>query len=211
LAFDLFPFNQPAEDPALLLLPLVLEEELSGEDGILGLAVELDDLELEGLADESLRVSDHFNVGMGVGQEGIDPRLDQIAVLGFFGDPAGYEALGVKGSFQIIESPEGIGPRFGQDEVAFLDIRSLENRFDLITRTQLLDILLGKFLYRDDALGLEPDVQENTGGCRLDHLALDDLAGRNFLGAELVLVKQVFVVLGDLFLPVRRFLWLCHG
>ena len=51
-ARELLALGQGAEDVSALLLPLVLEEELARHDGVLGLAVELDDPELEGLADE---------------------------------------------------------------------------------------------------------------------------------------------------------------
>ena len=37
LALDLLALDEVAEDPAALLLPLVLEEELPGDDGVLGL------------------------------------------------------------------------------------------------------------------------------------------------------------------------------
>ena len=55
LARDLLALGQVAEDVLPLLLPLVLEDELARQDGVLGLAVELDDPELEGLADEGRR------------------------------------------------------------------------------------------------------------------------------------------------------------
>src|SRR4030043_1244764 len=72
LTFYLFPFDQLAEDLSLFLLPFVLEEELSREDGIFGLAVELDDLELEGLTEELVRFLDYLDVRMGAGQKGVE-------------------------------------------------------------------------------------------------------------------------------------------
>src|SRR4030042_1109643 len=154
LALDFFPFNQPAEDPSLFFLPLVLEEELSGDDGIFGLAVELDDLELEGLTEELVRFLDYLDVRMGVGQKGVEAHIDGVAVIDFSADLSGHEALGVEGFLQVVEGPQRVGPLLGQDEVSLLD-----------------------------------------------------LAGRDLLGAELVLVQKMFVVFGgDLFLPVRLFL-----
>ena len=125
LPLELLALDQVAEDPLLLFLALVLEEELPGEDGVLGLPVELDHLELERLADELVRVPDHPDVGVRFREEGVDADVDGEAAPGPVLDPAGDPAVAGVGLLELVDGPDRVRALLGQDEIALLGVRPL--------------------------------------------------------------------------------------
>jgi hypothetical protein len=56
----------------LELVALLLEQHAPAEHDVAALLVELDDLELEGLADELVEVADRAQIDLGAGQERLD-------------------------------------------------------------------------------------------------------------------------------------------
>ena len=132
VAGELLALLDRAEDLALLDLALVRQDQLARDDGVLGLAVEADDLELEGLADERLGVLDRTHVGVRLGHEGRDADVDVVAVLGPVDDLAADEAAVLGGLLQGVQGLLGVGFLLGQNEVAFLAVVALQDGFDLL-------------------------------------------------------------------------------
>ena len=64
------------EGLGLELVPLLLEQHSAAQNDVAPLLVELDDLELEGLPDEAVQVSDGPEIHLGARQEGLHAALD---------------------------------------------------------------------------------------------------------------------------------------
>src|SRR5205807_1416109 len=69
-------FLELLEGVLLQLLALLLEEDAAGEHDIAALLVELDDLELELLADQLVEVPDRAEIDLRSGQERLDADVD---------------------------------------------------------------------------------------------------------------------------------------
>src|SRR5690606_27713830 len=80
---DDLPFLEPLERRLLEGRPLLLEENPARQHDIAALLVELDDLELEGLADERIQIAHGPEVHLGPGEERLDPSADGDAETTF--------------------------------------------------------------------------------------------------------------------------------
>src|SRR5207302_3979592 len=69
------------EGVLLQLLALLLQEHAAGEDDVAALLVELDDLELELLADQLVEVADGPQIDLAAGEERLDADVDRQAAL----------------------------------------------------------------------------------------------------------------------------------
>ena len=86
-------FDEALERLPLLALALVLEEGATRQDDVAPLLVELDDLELEGLADELVEVPRGAEFDLAAREEGLDADVDLQAALDATNDEAEHELV----------------------------------------------------------------------------------------------------------------------
>ena len=140
LALEGFAFFQLGKNLFLSLFPLILQEKSPGKHGIFRFAVEFDDLEFEALAQQLFGVLDHLDVGMRIGQKRVDPNIDGIPVPDLLLNVSDDPIVVMKRFLQIIQCFDGVGPPFGENEIALLDIASFQDGLNLIPGFQKLHL-----------------------------------------------------------------------
>ena len=129
---------------------LLLDQFAAGQDDVLPLLVDLDDLEIVGVADVLGQVLGHDDVDLGGGQEGFDADVDEQAALddGFdlAGDGAAFVANGEDAFPVLLE----LGLFLGEDDHALFVFELLDQDVDLVADLDGLDVL--EFAGGDDAL-----------------------------------------------------------
>ena len=185
---------------ALLALGL-LQPRPAGQDHVVAVLVELDDLGLEDLADVGLQVTDPTQLDEGGGQEAPEADVEDETTLDDLDDGAGDHALGLLDLLDLAPGLLVLGPLLGQDQAAVLVLLGEDQRVQAVAQGHDLggvDVVADRQLTAGDhALGLVPDVQQDLVVVDLDHRAGDELAvldldhgGRIGLveaGAEIVL------------------------
>jgi len=177
------------EELATALAALFLDELATRDDEVLLLLVDLDDLEVEGLADEALEVLRGVDVDLRGRHEGVDADGDDQAAL-----DDGLDATLDDGAFlavglDALPLADLLGAVEGDGRGAVLVLKLLE--VDLELHADLDFGHVGKFGLGDEALGLAVDVDD-------DELVVADLGdGRRDDGvglerAEIGLGEQFF-------------------
>ena len=80
-ALAVSPILTVLEELLALLGAFLLDEFAAGEDDVLAVLVDLDDLEIVGVADESLKILRRDDVDLRAGQEGLDADVDHEAAF----------------------------------------------------------------------------------------------------------------------------------
>ena len=173
-ALDRAALLDAAEELCALLRPFGFNELAAGEDDVLALLVELDDLALEGLALVDAQVLGRDDVDLAAGQERLDADVEHEAALDHGLDLAADEPA-------VVENLDDLFPvlflgRFflGEDDHALVVLEALEENFDFAADFELGVVL--ELAQADDALGLVADVDEDFIRALLQHAALDDAA-----------------------------------
>ncbi|KFB71945.1 MAG: hypothetical protein AW09_002900 [Candidatus Accumulibacter phosphatis] len=166
-----------------------LEDGTAGNDDVVALAVEFDDLEFVGLAFVRGGVLDRTHVHQRTRQEGANAvgHYRQSA-LDLAGDGAGYQAAVVEGLFECIPRRDAFGTvarQAGFTETVFelldgdLDeIPDLDFEFALVTQ---------EFFNINVALGLETGIDNHKVLVDAHDFRGDDLSGTHFLTTEALL------------------------
>jgi hypothetical protein len=142
------------EEVAALLGALLLDELAAGEHDVLALDVDLEDLEIVGLADVLVEILGGLDVDVRRRHEGIDADRDNETALDL-----GLHAAGGHGAFRelcqdVIPVLLLLGLVEGDDRVAVLVLELLDEHLDGGADLQLADVdELGS---RDDASDLPP-------------------------------------------------------
>ncbi len=192
---------------ALLALGL-LQPRPAGQDHVVAVLVELDDLGLEDLAHVRLQVTDPTQLDQGGGKEAPQADVEDETTLDDLDDRAGDHALGLLDLLDLAPGQLVLGPLLGQDQAAVLVLLGEDQGVQAVAQRHDLggiDVVADRQLTAGDhALGLVPDVQQDLVVIHLDHRAGDELAvldldhaGRIGLveaGAEIVLDDLAGVV-----------------
>ena len=187
----------------LLLAGLLLDfdDRLAREHDVAALLVDRDDLEVEILAAQGLEVLDRLDVDEGAREERLDADVHGEAALDAVDDAAADRRAGAVRLLDLVPDLHFLGLVLGQDDVAVLVFRALEQHVHGIA---LLDRDLagevGELGQRDDALRLVADVDDHFRGRDRENAAADDLSLLQVLEGVLVLGQKVFVLLGRQFL-----------
>ena len=202
-------------DRALLDLTLleVLEEVLAAfrlrlfevlparQHDVVAVAVELDDLALELLADEGVQVAHAPQVDEGRGKEAAQADVEDQPALHDFDDGAGDDPVLFHDLLDLTPGPLVLGFLDRQDQPAFFVFFLGDERLDLLADFHDLagvDVVLDRELARGDhAFGLVADVEEDLVLVDPDDLPLHEVAvvegldGRFVGGKELFLASDV--------------------
>ena len=178
-AADLALLELREERLAHLALGL-LEPGTAGQDHVVAVLVELDDLGLEGLAHVGLQVADATHLHERGGQEAPQADVQDEAALDDLDDLPLDDAVLFLDALDRAPGPLVLSALLGQDQPAFLVLLGEDEGLDVVAHGDDLagiDVVLdGQFTGGDDALGLVADVQQDLVAVHLDDRALDDVA-----------------------------------
>ena len=160
------------KEGAALLRALLLDELAAGEDDVLPLEVDLEDLEVVGLAHVLVEVLGGLDVDVRRRHEGIDADRDDETALDLGLDAAGGDgALGELGE-DVVPVLLLFGLVVGQHRRAGLVLELLDHHVDGGADLELTDV--DELVGRDDALGLAADVDDDVVLADLGDGAGDD-------------------------------------
>ncbi len=146
---------------------------------VVAVLVELDDLGLERLSDVGLQVANPTQLDERRGQEAAKAYVDDEPALDDLDDEALHDAAGLLDPFDRAPGALVLGTLFRQDEATLLVLFLEHEGFDLVAdRDNLVRVEIvanGKLTGRDDAFGLEADVEEHLVLVDLYHFARDDV------------------------------------
>ena len=140
-------------------MALFLDELTTGEDDVLAVQVDLEDLEIVGLPDVLIEVLRRLDVDVRRRQEGVHADADDEAALDLGLHPSGdHRAFGT-----FLENVVPVflllGQIVGDDRVAVPVLEFLKDDFDL--RTDLQFPQIAELRGRDNALGFPSNVHHN--------------------------------------------------
>jgi hypothetical protein len=181
-----------------LVRPLVLQDYPAADHDVPAALVQLDDLELVGLAQELIDVGNPTKRDLAPRQEGVDTHeIDDHAPFYLLDQGAFDRLIALVGNADLFPDPHEVGLLLRQDDCTFLILEMLEEHLDLIAFLERVRVL--ELIERDRPLGLEAYIQnhrivgdpQNLG---FDDLPFHDLRHRALVHREHLLVVGVGVV-----------------
>jgi hypothetical protein len=125
------PDEQLLHQRLALLLALGLEDHAARHHDVPAALVELDDLELVGLADEVLDVRDPAERDLRAGQEGVHAhQVDRDAALDL-ADERALDRRRPRGLADLLPDPQEVGLLLGEDDDAVVVLEALQQDLDL--------------------------------------------------------------------------------
>jgi len=176
------------EELATAFAALFFDELASGDDEVLLLLVDLDDLEVEGLAHELLEVLGGIDVDLGGGHERVDADGDDEASLDDGLDAALDDGAFLAVGLDALPLADLLGAVVGDGRGAVLVLKLLEVDLELHADLDLGHV--GEFGLGDESLGLAADVHD-------DELVFADLGDRG--GDHGVLLERAEIRFGEQF------------
>ena len=181
-----------AEEPLALLRALLLDNFPPAQDDVFALFVDLDDLEIVGVADESLQILGRNDIDLRRWQKGFDTDVH--------GEPAFYdrldlsfdEPLAFEDRNDLLPVLSGRGLFLGQNHHAFVILKALEQDLDFVANLDVGGVF--ELARRDDPFALVPDVHEKFPRADFEDVSFDDAA-----------LAVIFDRVGD------QFLQFCHN
>ena len=182
-ALDDRAFLQVLEQLGALLAHVGLDHRTAGDHHVVALAIELDDLELEGLALVGRGVLDRTGIDQRARQERADAvGHDREAALDLAGDGAAHQFAAFQRLFEVHPRRQALRLVARQDGVAIAVFERLDRHRDEVTRldVEFAGVVL-EFLERDVGLGFEAGVDDDEVVVDADHLGGDHFALLHFL------------------------------
>ena len=150
----------------------LLDQFAAGEDDVLALLVDLDDLEIVGVADELRQVLGRDDVNLGRGQERLDADVDQQAAFDDGFDLAADRAAFVADGEDLLPVLLELGLFLGEDDHALLVLELFDQDIDFVADLDGFDVF--EFVAGDDAFAFVADIDEDFLGTDFDDGAFDD-------------------------------------
>ena len=178
-ALDDLAFLEALERRLLQRRALLLEEHAARQHDVAALLVELDDLELEVLAEERVEVADRAEVDLRAREERLHAAADRDreATLHARGDDALDQLVALARGADLVPDLEPIGLLLGEDAHAGVVLAGLEEDVDDVARLHAdRAVRLAELLERDLALALVADVDDRVVLADCDHGAAEDFA-----------------------------------
>ena len=158
----------------------LLKPGAAGEDHVVAVLVQLDDLRLELAAHVGLEVANATHLHQGGGQEAAKADVQDETALDDLDDGAGDDAVLLLDALDGAPGALVLRALLAQEQTPFLVLLLQDEGFDLIADGDDLigvDVVLdGQLASEDDAFGLVADVEEDLITVDLDDSALDDVA-----------------------------------
>jgi hypothetical protein len=158
----------------------LLEPRAAGQDHVVAVLVQLNDLGLDLLAHVRLQVPDPAHLHQRGGQEAAQADVEDKAALDHLDDRAGDDTVVFLDLLDRAPGPLVLRALLGQDEAAFLVLLLQDQGLDVIAGLDdvvRIDIMLDRQLAgRDNSFGLVADVEQDLVPVNLDDGAVDDVA-----------------------------------
>ncbi len=158
-----------------LFLALSLEDDTPGNDDITATLVELDDLELERLAEQVIDVRHPAQRDLRTWQKRVhahdvhcDAAFDLARQHSFNG------LISLMGLANFLPNTQEVGFLLGEHDDSVIVFEALEKNFDLLARFNRVTVL--ELVERDRALALEAEFQDDHALGDSEHFRVDDLA-----------------------------------
>src|SRR5690606_4692344 len=178
------------EDLLPLLHEVLLDQRLVADDDVAVGRVDLDDLELHRLVEVRVEVAHRPDVHLGAGEEGLGPEeVHDHAALDAADDGALEDAAGLERLLDLPPAPEVVRLRLGQHELPAAVLEPVDVDVDLVADLELVVELV----LRHDAVGLEPDVDDDLLVRHRDDAAGDDVVLGHRGQRGLVEAEELFV------------------
>ena len=170
---------QVGQELATLFLLGLLQPGPAGQDDVVAVAVELDDLGLDGPTHVGLELAHPAQLHQRGRQEAAQADVDDETALHHFDDGAGHDLVGLLQLLDGAPRPLVLGPLLREDQPTLLVLLLEDEGLDGLAEGDDLrgvDVVAdGELSDRDHALGLEADVEEDLVAVDLDHGALDQV------------------------------------
>src|SRR5665647_2300382 len=158
----------------------LLEPGAAGQDHVVAVLVQLNDIGLDLLADVRLEVADAAHLDQRGRQEPAQADIEDESTLDDLDDGTRDDAVLFFDLLDRAPGALGLCALLGQDQPALLVLLLEDKGLDCITHgndVSRVDIVLdGKFARGDDTLGLVADVEQNLVTVNLDDDSFDDIA-----------------------------------
>src|SRR5574337_512529 len=191
-ALDDGAFLEVFEQLLTLFTHGLFQHGAAGNDHVVALAVELDNLEFEFLAFVWRGVLHRTHVHQGTRQEGADAvGHDGQAALDATADEALYQGAFIERLFEVVPGSDALGFVARQAGFAVAVFQHLDGDLDVVTRlhfdfapvvTELVDV--------DVAFGLQAGIHHHEVLIDADHFGGDDFPGAHFLAGEAFFEKS---------------------
>jgi hypothetical protein len=154
---------------------LVLEDHAARDDDVAATLVELDDLELELLAEQLVDVRDAAKRDLRTREECIDAHeVDDDTTLDLLDERAFDGLVVLVGEANALPHAHEIRLLLREDDRSLLVFQVLEEDFDLVADLEIGEVL--ELFEGNTAFRLEADVEHDHVVADLEHTGLDDLA-----------------------------------
>src|SRR6185295_4745968 len=182
-----------------LRLALRLEQHAARHHDVPAPLVQLDDLELEALAEQLVDVWNAPQRDLAAGQEGVHAhQVDDDAAFDLFDQRAGDAFILLVRLADPFPDAHEVGFLFRKHDRAFLVLEVLEEHLDLVAFLEALRIF--ELVDRHRAFRLEADVEDDGGVGHAQHFRLDDLAFLDIRQRPLVQQGHLLDLVGRIFL-----------
>src|SRR5207249_10607865 len=156
-------------------LALGFEQDAAAHHDVAAALVELDDLELEALAQELVDVGHAPQGDLAAGKERVHPhQIHHHTAFDLLDERTRDRLVLLMGFADPLPDPHEVGFLLREDDCAFLILEVLEEDLDLVPFLERARIL--ELVDRHGAFRLESDVENHGGVGHPQHLRLDDLA-----------------------------------
>ncbi len=154
---------------AAAALAVLFEQDPAREHDVAALLVELDDLELVGLAQELLQVLHRPQVHLGTGQEGLDANVDLESALDPGDDGAGHGLVPLHGLGDLLPCLHQVSLLLGENELPTVLVHRVQVDVDLVADRDLQTIFgPGELVLGNGAFGLVANVDHHAFVCDAD-------------------------------------------
>src|SRR5690606_36500906 len=189
------PDQQLLHQLLALALALLLEDHAAAHDDVATALVQLDDLEVERLADQVLDVRHTTQRNLRTGQERVHAhQVDRDATLDLAGQRARDLVVLLVRRLDLLPDAQEVSLLLGQHDDALGVLEVLQEDLDLVARLELIRVL--ELVSRDRAFSLEANVQDHRVVGDTQDLHLDDLAFLDVREGLLVHREELLVLLG---------------
>ncbi len=178
--------------------PLLLQNHSPAHDDVTAPLVQLEDLEVVFLTDEFVDVRNPSERDLRPWKERIDSHeVYRDTTLDLALQDAGDGSVLVVGFLDLLPDSQEVGLLLREDNDSLLVLKALEEDLDLVTR--LDGIGIPELIQRNQALGLEADVQDH-GRVRLpEDSSLDDFTLGDLTECVLVQCHHLVIFVGRVF------------
>src|SRR4051794_18877776 len=184
--------------------PLVLEDDTTRDDDVAAALVQLDDLELELLAEELVDVRHATERDLRAREERVDAHeVDDHATLDLLDEGALDRLIVLVGETDALPHAHEVRLLLRQDDRAFLILEMLQQDLDLVTDLEVREVL--ELLERNTALRFEADVEHDHVVADLEDVGFDDLALVDRRHGAVVHLHHRFELVGRIALVVDEF------